>query len=173
MKQCVRCGAMLPDNAAGCGSCGCPQPVPFPASQQPPVHPAAPPQVQPQNGQEAVRPAAPVQPVPQPVPPYPQPVQMAPQWRPVAPMPQIRRRFTWADVCTVMGFASSIIGYFWASLVLLPLGFVASIAGFRGDKTRALAVAGIVVSLIGLLIKLMMILHDADLLPYWITNGIW
>ena len=72
-----------------------------------------------------------------------------------------------------LGFASSVIGYFWASLVLLPLGLVTSLIGFKGNKTRALAVAGIVVSAIGLLIKLMMILNDASWLPYWITNGIW
>lgn len=159
MKQCFHCGAMLPDEAQRCGNCG----AVLPAAPSRPVGPqtgAAVPPSQPQ------RPAAPAQMAPQP--------SGAPQWYPVQPgASQPRRVFAWADVCTVMGFASSVIGYFWASLVLLPLGLIASVVGFRGNKTRALAVAGIVVSVIGLLIKLMMVLHDADLLPYWITNGIW
>lgn len=161
MKQCLRCGAVFPDNAICCGNCG----AALPAA-------AGPQQYQPGP---APQPGAPVPPPhPQPVPPpqmAPQP--KAPQWYPALPGPLPRRVFSWADVCTVMGFASSIIGYFWASLVLLPLGLAASVIGFRGNKTRALAVAGIVVSVIGLLIKLMMILNEADLLPYWITNGIW
>ena len=77
------------------------------------------------------------------------------------------------DVCTVLGFVASIVGYFYTSIILLPLGLVGSIVGFRGDKTKGLAVAGIVISVIGLLIRLMVVLYENDLLPYWVTSGLW
>ncbi len=166
MKQCIHCGAILPDPAQNCRNCGAVQPVPYPAppfAGQTGVNPPQAGTVCPQQ--------APGGPAVPPVQAAPQPLQVpAPQWRSV---PQPRRSFSWADVCTVMGFTSSVIGFFWASLVLLPLGLVTSLIGFKGDKTRALAVAGIVVSVVGLLIKVMMILNDANWLPYWITNGIW
>ncbi len=57
--------------------------------------------------------------------------------------------------------------------LLLPLGFIASIVGFRSDRNRGLAVAGIVISAIGVLMKVMLILSEAALLPDWFTNGIW
>lgn len=84
-----------------------------------------------------------------------------------------RKVFTWMDVSTVLGFVSSVLGYFFASVLLLPLGLAASILGFRGDRTRGLAVAGIVVSAIGILIKIMAILDELALLPHWFTNGVW
>ncbi len=155
MKQCFHCGANVPEEAVSCQNCGTVLPPETPPASQ------------------SAGPAMP-QPVPPPFYPAPQPRAGTP-WYPSlpAPVPQLRRVFSWADVCTILGFASSVIGYFWASLVLLPLGLVTSLIGFKGNKTRALAVAGIVVSAIGLLIKLMMILNDASWLPYWITNGIW
>lgn len=84
-----------------------------------------------------------------------------------------RKTFTWMDVCTVLGFVASIVGYFYTSIILLPLGLASSIVGFRGDKTKGLAVAGIVISVIGLLIRLMVVLYENDLLPYWVTSGLW
>ena len=77
------------------------------------------------------------------------------------------------DVFTVLGFVSSVVGYFFASVLLLPLGLIASIVGFRSARNRGLAVAGIVISAIGLMIKVMLILDHAALLPDWFTNGIW
>lgn len=77
------------------------------------------------------------------------------------------------DVFTVLGFVSSVVGYFFASVLLLPLGLIASVIGFRSDRNRGLAVAGIVISAIGVLIKVMVILSHAALLPDWFTNGIW
>ncbi len=94
--------------------------------------------------------------------------------RSAAPLPPMPRKvFTWMDVSTVLGFVSSVLGYFFASVLLLPLGLAASILGFRGDRTRGLAVAGIVVSAIGILIKIMAILDELALLPHWFTNGVW
>ncbi len=155
MKQCIHCGANLPEDAVSCQNCGAVFSETAQAVSQP------------------EQPAIPFRPAPPPFYPVSPPRVGMPLYPslPVAIPP--RKVFSWADVCTILGFASSVIGYFWASLVLLPLGLVTSLLGFRGNKTRALAVAGIVISAIGLLIKLMMILSDASWLPYWITNGIW
>ena len=94
--------------------------------------------------------------------------------RSAAPLPPLAPKvFTWMDVFTVLGFVSSVLGYFFASVLLLPLGLIASILGFRGYRTRGLAVAGIVISAIGLLIKIMAVLDELALLPHWFTNGVW
>lgn len=105
-----------------------------------------------------------------------QPFQPAVPPRPMLPLPQYvrpQRSFCWRDIFTVLGFVSSVVGYFFASVLLLPLGLIASIVGFRSDRNRGLAVAGIVISAIGVLMKVMLILSDAALLPDWFTNGIW
>ena len=89
------------------------------------------------------------------------------------PGPSRRRPFTWADVATFLGFCSSIVGYFGASLLFFPLGILASVLGFKGDRARGLAVAGIVIATLGLLLKLMFILRQAEFLPQWFTSGVW
>ena len=109
-------------------------------------------------------------------PPQFQPYQPGTPPRPMLPPPQYprpQRSFCWRDVFTVLGFVSSVVGYFFASVLLLPLGFIASIVGFRSDRNRGLAVAGIVISAIGVLMKVMLILSEAARLPDWFTNGIW
>ena len=93
-----------------------------------------------------------------------QPVQaQPPQFQPYQPglppramlpppqYPRPQRSFCWRDVFTVLGFVSSVVGYFFASVLLLPLVFIASIV----------------------LMKVMLILSEAALLPDWFTNGIW
>lgn len=91
----------------------------------------------------------------------------APRWRPPTPRP-----YSWADVLTILGFTAAITGYFWAGVLLLPLGLLASITGFRGNRCRGLAVAGVVIGAIGVVIKIMLMLDEAGLLPYWMTDGI-
>lgn len=151
MKQCIHCGTLSQDTETICRQCGASL-LETPTVQQP---------CPPQYGQtmQSMPPAQP------------------PQWMPQAPPQPIAFRrttpFTWADICTIFGFVSSIIGYFWGSVLLLPLGLIASIIGFRGDRTRGLAVAGIVLASIGLLIKLAFILYEAAFLPDWFTNGVW
>ena len=137
------------EGAAVCLRCGAALPA------QPPVQPAAP-QYQP------FQPAVPPRVM------RPPPAQCAP---PQYVRPQ--RPFCWMDIFTVLGFVSSVVGYFFASVLLLPLGLIASIVGFRSDRNRGLAVAGIVISAIGVMIKIMLILSQAALLPDWFTNGIW
>lgn len=108
-----------------------------------------------------------------PLPPQAQPLAPAPPPY-YAPRPQpARRPFTWADVATFLGFCSSIVGYFGASLLFFPLAILASVLGFKGDRARGLAVAGIVIATLGLLLKLMVVLRQADFLPGWFTSGVW
>lgn len=108
-----------------------------------------------------------------PLPPQAQPLAPAPPPY-YAPRPQpARRPFTWADVATFLGFCSSIVGYFGASVLFFPLAILASVLGFKGDRARGLAVAGIVIATLGLLLKLMFILRQAEFLPQWFTSGVW
>lgn len=108
-----------------------------------------------------------------PLPPQAQPLAPAPPPY-YAPRPQpARRPFTWADVATFLGFCASIVGYFGASVLFFPLSILASVLGFKGDRARGLAVAGIVIATLGLLLKLMFILRQAEFLPQWFTSGVW
>lgn len=83
-----------------------------------------------------------------------------------------KRMFSWSDVSIILGFCSSILGFLGASFLLFPLGLVTSVLGFRGNNTRKLAIAGIVISTLGLLIKIVLVLQGTQLLPPWLTNGI-
>ena len=152
MKQCPFCGQLNEPQAPLCVRCGqpFPQPQPTPPQPQPPAPPASltPPGFVPRPGNPRMAPPPP-------------PVLIAP------------RPFTWRDILTILGFVSSVVGCFFASVLLLPLGLVSSILGFRGNKSRGLAVAGIVISAIGALIKVMLILRNAGVLPWWFTDGIW
>lgn len=108
-----------------------------------------------------------------PLPPQAQPLAPAPPPY-YAPRPQpARRPFTWADVATFLGFCASIVGYFGASVLFFPLAILASVLGFKGDRARGLAVAGIVIATLGLLLKLMVVLRQAEFLPEWFTSGVW
>ena len=108
-----------------------------------------------------------------PLPPQAQPLAPAPPPY-YAPRPQpARRPFTWADVATLLGFCASIVGYFGASVLFFPLAILASVLGFKGDRARGLAVAGIVIATLGLLLKLMVVLRQAEFLPGWFTSGVW
>ncbi len=108
-----------------------------------------------------------------PLPPQAQPLAPAPPPY-YAPRPQpARRPFTWADVATFLGFCSSIVGYFGASVLFFPLAILASVLGFKGERARGLAVAGIVIATLGLLLKLMVVLRQAEFLPGWFTSGVW
>ncbi|CCX38861.1 unknown [Clostridium sp. CAG:1013] len=143
MKQCPTCGLYVQDQAAFCPRCGADM-----------THvPQIPPQAMPQN--------------PMPLSPPPQ----GPAFIP--PQIPVRRPFTWADVSTFLGFCASIVGYFGASLLFFPLGIVASVLGFKGERAKGLAVAGIVIATLGLLLKLMTILELTEFLPWWFTSGVW
>lgn len=144
MKQCPVCGMYMVDQATFCSRCG------VDLTHVPPI----PPQAMPQN---------------------PTPLVSPPQQPPMFTPPQtpVRKSFTWADVSTFLGFCASIVGYFGASLLFFPLGIVASVLGFKGNRARGLAVAGIVIATLGLLLKLMTVLEQIDFLPWWFTSGVW
>ena len=80
--------------------------------------------------------------------------------------------FTWVDVFSIVGFVAALIGLFWASVVLLPVGNICALIGFFSRKTRGLAVAALTISIIGLLIKLCVELYQAGMIPEWLTSGI-
>ena len=46
------------------------------------------------------------------------------------------------------------------------------IIGFQGNSTRKLAIAGIVISTLGLLIKITIVLQETQVLPPWLINGL-
>ena len=98
--------------------------------------------------------------------PYPMPGPMPPAAKP------LKKLFTWSDVSTLIGFISSIVGIVWCAILMLPLGATCSILGFKGNKSKGLAVAGIVISVIAGLIKVGIILYEAGLLPQWFISGI-
>ena len=82
-----------------------------------------------------------------------------------------RREDTWKDICTIVGFISSIAGLFTFWVVLCPMGLLTSCLGYRGNHTRGLAVAGIIISLLAIAIKIGFILYHLDVLPSWLTDG--
>ena len=148
MKQCYRCGTCWQEEGPVCRICGADltrtPSTPGPQPEQPSM------------------PSVPPAPQMMPVQRYPGPLSFRKQ-----------KPFTQADLCTVLGFTSAVMGCFWGSVLLLPLGLVTSVLGYRRDRTKGLAVAGIVISVIGLLIKVVNILSQAVYLPPWYTNGIW
>lgn len=109
----------------------------------------------------------------QPVLNQPSPRQAIPQRPMINAFPQVPKKiFTWNDVSTIIGFVASIIGIFWSAIVLLPLGGVASYLGFRGNKTKGLAIAGLVISVIAIIIKICVVLYSIGVIPEWVTNGV-
>ena len=51
------------------------------------------------------------------------------------------------------------------------MGLLTSCLGYRGNRTRGLAVAGIIISLMAIAIKICFILYHLDVLPSWLTDG--
>lgn len=84
----------------------------------------------------------------------------------------MRKAYTWKDICTIVGFCSSIVGIFTFWLVLCPVALASSIVGFRGDRTKGLAVAGIIISILAILVKIGSILYNNNILPHWLTSGV-
>lgn len=83
-----------------------------------------------------------------------------------------KKEFTRFDLFTVLGFVSSIIGFFQIALILEPIALVSSLIGFlKGNRSKGLAVAGFVISVIALLIKLFDTLNSNGLIPKWLFAG--
>lgn len=76
------------------------------------------------------------------------------------------------DLLTVLGFVCSIVGMFVISMILHPIGVIASVIGFvQGKRYKGLALAGTVISVVGGIIYLVMSLYHNGILPEWITFG--
>lgn len=84
-----------------------------------------------------------------------------------------KHEFTKFDLCTIFGFVASLVGLFQLTLILEPLALLATFLGFfKGKCSKGLAVAGITISIIGLLIRLFVTLYTNHLIPQWLIAGI-
>ena len=94
-----------------------------------------------------------------------------------APPPPPHKNFwtkavlTLHDVFSIFGFAASLIGLFGAGLVLEPLAIVSSIVSFKKTRYKGMTAAAIVISIIAFVIKLLHMLYDAKVIPYWVISG--
>lgn len=80
--------------------------------------------------------------------------------------------FTGFDLLAVLGFVASLVGLFQISLILEPLAAVTSILGFiKGQRNKALAAAGVIISVIGLIVRLFMTLYKNGVIPKWLITG--
>ncbi len=112
-----------------------------------------------------------VQPEPAPIVP-PAPVrQMEP---PPVPIYEAKPKapLSWFDICGMIGFIASLLGIFWCSIVLMPIGIILSLLGFMGNRFRGMSIAGLTISLLGALIKICFVLQNSGVAPEWVTRGI-
>lgn len=144
MKYCKNCGAENNDENVFCFNCRCES---FnPAGQTAPAAASAP------------HVSTPLYNMPAP------PVYMIPE-KPKTPLGIF-------ELLTVLGFVCAIVGMFSISMILHPIGVIASIIGFvQGKRYRALALAGTVISIVGGIIYLVISLYQNGVLPEWITFG--
>ena len=106
---------------------------------------------------------APVEGAVQPVQPV-QPQQLRPTYH--------KPPFTGFDLMSVLGFVASLVGLFQISLILEPIAAVTSILGFiKGQRNKGLAAAGVIISVIGLIVRLFMTLYHNNLIPKWLMAG--
>ena len=77
-----------------------------------------------------------------------------------------------AELFSILGFVASIIGMFCCSIVLHPIAAVSSIFGFvKASRYRALALTGFVVAIVGGIVRIMLAMHDASIIPEWWVDG--
>ena len=102
-----------------------------------------------------------------------QPVSSPPVQNVVSPIsvPQ-QEGYNWCDVSAIIGFICSIIGLFTFSIILLPLGIIASLIGCFGNHLKGLAIAGVSISIVATLVRIGMILYEYAIIPDWITSGL-
>ncbi len=80
--------------------------------------------------------------------------------------------WTFFDTLSIFGFVAPIFGLFAYAVILLPLGFILSLLGLKSKYLKGLSIAGLVVSLLAGIVKIMILLYEYDLIPYWITEGV-
>lgn len=76
------------------------------------------------------------------------------------------------DTVSIIGFVAAIFGIFIYAVILLPIGLVASVLGLKSRILKGLSIAGIIISVIAVVIKILVVLYTYDLIPQWITQGI-
>lgn len=88
------------------------------------------------------------------------------------PIPTPKPAFSKFDLLTVLGFVAAVVGFFQVALILEPLGLICSLIGFlKGNRSKGLAVAGVIISVIALLLKLFDTLWQNGLIPEWLFAG--
>lgn len=106
--------------------------------------------------------------------PPPPPFQQTPPPPPVmmGPPPVVKKPFTLFDVLTILGFVSSLVGLFQIWVVLEPLALISAVLGFfKGNRSKGLAAAGIVIAVIAFIIRLFMTLYDNNIIGRWAIEG--
>jgi len=89
--------------------------------------------------------------------------------------PQSTKPFTITDAYIIIGFVLAVIGIFAYSFLLLPASIAFSVIGFirrTNARTLGLSIAGIVVGVVAVIIRIGMILHDLGFIPDWLSAGI-
>ncbi len=147
MKKCLNCGKENKNENQFCSTCG---------------------------GTTFEAPYSTDEPAPAPAP-APQPYQQ-PQTPPppvmMGPPPVIKKPFTLFDVLTILGFVSSLVGLVQIWVVLEPLALVSSVLGFfKGNRSKGLAAAGIVIAVIAFIIRLFMTLYNNNVIGRWAIEG--
>lgn len=89
-----------------------------------------------------------------------------------AQVPVKKIEYKWNDICSIIGFCSSILGFLWFSVLFLPVGAVTSLLGMRGEKAKGLAIAGFVISILAICLKVGFILYENVMIPEWVISGV-
>lgn len=86
----------------------------------------------------------------------------------------MKKEKTWSmfDTISIVGFVIAIIGIFLYAVILLPIALIASVIGLKSKLLKGLAISGIVISVVAVVVKILVVLYRYDLIPYWITQGI-
>lgn len=89
-------------------------------------------------------------------------------------LPAVPKEKLWSafDTVSIIGFVAAFFGIFIYAVILLPIGLVASVIGLKSRLLKGLSIAGIIVSVLAVVIKILVVLYKYDLIPQWITQGI-
>lgn len=88
------------------------------------------------------------------------------------PAPVKEKFWSVFDTFSIIGFVAALFGIFIYAVVLLPVGLVASIIGLKSRYLKGLSISGIIISILAVVIKILVVLYTYDLIPQWITQGI-
>ena len=147
--------------------------APIAQAYTPTVHPSS--TSYPQYTQAAQQPRAQPQYSRPTAPQYQQPYNQYPTYPPYNATRREKQTFTITDAYIIIGFVLAIVGVFVYSFVLLPASIGFSVVGFvkrTNTRTLGLSIAGIVVGVVAILIRVAGMLTDLGLIPEWLSAGI-